>query len=48
MYGLYETLNDSKKVLYVKPCGKVMNLEVESRNGILLIMNDGLKFDLLE
>ena len=32
----------------LQPSGKVMNIEVESRNGILLLINDGLKFDLLE
>ena len=32
----------------LKPSGKVMNLEVEICNGILLIMNDGVKFDWLE
>ena len=32
----------------LKPSGKVMNIEVESCNGILLVMNDGLKFDWIE
>ena len=32
----------------LEPSGKVMNLEVHSCNGILLIMNDGLKVGLLE
>ena len=27
----------------LKPSGKVINLEVESLNGILLVMNDGQK-----
>ena len=32
----------------LKSSGKVMNLDVESRNGILLVVNDGLRVDWLE
>ena len=32
----------------LEPSGKIMNCEVVSRNGILHVMNDGLKFDRLE
>ena len=32
----------------LKPSGKVMNLEVESHNGFLLVMNDGFKVGWLE
>ena len=32
----------------LEPCGKVMNFEVESRNGIHHAMNDGLKVGCLE
>ena len=37
MYEWNETLNDVKRVFYVKPwpSGKVMNVDVESRNGIV-------------
>ena len=32
----------------LEPSGKVMNLEVESRNSVLHVMNDGLKIDWME
>ena len=32
----------------LEPSGKVMNLEVEGLNGVLLVMNDGLKVGWLE
>ena len=32
----------------LKPSGKGMNIEVESHYGILLVMNDRLRFDLME
>ena len=32
----------------LEPSGKVMNLDVESRNGILLVMNYGLRVDWME
>ena len=32
----------------LKSSGKVMNLDVESRNGILLVVNDVLRVDWLE
>ena len=32
----------------LEPSGKVMNLEVECLNGVLLVMNDGLKVGWLE
>ena len=32
----------------LKPSGKVMNLEVESHNGFLLVMNDGFKVGWLD
>ena len=32
----------------VKPRGKVMNIKVESRNGIFHVFNDGLKVGWLE
>ena len=39
MYERYVTLNDVKRVSYVnlEPSGKVMNVEVESRNAILQV-----------
>ena len=32
----------------LKPSDKVMNIEIEISNGILHVMNDGLKFDWME
>ena len=32
----------------LKPSDKFMNIEVEISNGILHVMNDGLKFDWME
>ena len=32
----------------IKPSGEVMNVEVESHNGILYVMNDALMIDWLE
>ena len=32
----------------LEPSGKVMNLEVESCNGNILVMKDGLKIDWIE
>ena len=32
----------------LEPTGKVMNLEIESRNDILLVMNDGIKVDCMK
>ena len=35
-------------ILNVEPSDKFMNIEVDSRNGILVVMKYGLKFDWLE
>ena len=32
----------------LEPSGKVMELEVESHNGILLVINNGIKFNWME
>ena len=47
---IFDTLNDVKKscTWNLKPSGNVMNFEVETRNGILLLMQYGLKIILLE
>ena len=50
MYKWQVTLNDAKMDLMwnLEPSGKVMNIEAESSNGILHVMNDRIKFDWLE
>ena len=46
MYEWYETLNDVKRAFMwnLEPSGKVINVQVESRNGILQVKEfDGME-----